>query len=174
MNLREEILKEHSKKQAAKIEKWIGRDQKKYDALVKLFLKGEYRVTQRAGWPMSNIAIRQPKLIHKHLKSLLRNAQQPGLHNAVLRNTVRLLQFVDIPKSLHGLAAETCFQLFNDKRQPVAIKVFSMTVLGRLCKNYPDLIPELKLCIEEHLPYASAGFLSRAKKVMKEIDKGKQ
>jgi len=171
MDLKQEILKEHSKRQTAKIEKWINGDQKKFDELVKLFLNGEYRITQRAGWPMSNIAIKHPKLIHKHLKNLLLNAQKPGLHNAVFRNTVRLLQFVEIPKSLHGLTAETCFQLFNDRKQPVAIQVFSMTVLGRLCKVYPELIPELKLCIDEHLPYASAGFLSRAKKVMKEIEK---
>ena len=46
-----------------------------------------------------------------------------------------------------------------------------MTVLGQLCKDYPELIPELKLCIEERLPYASAGFLSRAKKVRREIEK---
>src|SRR4029078_8629095 len=100
MNLRQEILKEHSKRQAIKIEKWVNDDQKKFDQLVKLFLKGEYRVTQRAGWPMSSIAIKHPKLIQKHLKNLLLNAQKPGLHNAVLRNTVRLLQFVEIPKPL--------------------------------------------------------------------------
>jgi hypothetical protein len=171
MDLRQEILKEHSKRQALKIERWVNGDQKKFDELVKLFLKGEYRVTQRAGWPMSSIAIKYPELIHKHLKNLLLNAQRPGLHNAVLRNTVRLLQFVDIPPPLHGLAAETCFQLFKDKKQPIAIRVFSMTVLGNLCKEYPEMISELKLCIEEQLPYASAGFLARAKKVIREIDK---
>jgi len=171
MDLQKEILKEHSKKQTDKIIAWINGDQKKFDELVKLFLRGEYRVTQRAGWPMSTIAIKHPGLIHKHLKNLLLNAQKPGLHNAVLRNTVRLLQFVEIPKALHGLATETCFQLFNDRKQPVAVQVFSMTVLGRLCKLYPELIPELKLCIEEHLPYASAGFISRAKKVIKQLEK---
>lgn len=169
MNLRAEILKEHSKQQTNRIIKWIGKDQKKFDELVSLFLKGEYRVTQRAGWPLSNIAIEHPALISKHLKKLLLNMQQPGLHNAVLRNTLRLLQFVKIPKSLQGHAAETCFQLFTDKKQPVAVHVFSMSVLGNLCMDYPELKQELKLCIEEQLPYASAGFRSRARKVMKQI-----
>ena len=41
MDLREMILKEHSKKQADKIIRWIGEDQKKFDALVKLFLGDE-------------------------------------------------------------------------------------------------------------------------------------
>jgi len=171
MHLREEILKEHSKRQANKIVRWVGDDQEKFDELVGLFLKGEYRVTQRAGWPLSNIVIAYPKLISKHLKKLLLNLDHPNLHNAVLRNTLRLLQFVNIPKSLHGLAAETCFRLLNDKKQPVAIHVFSMSVLGNLCMDYPELKQELQLSIEEQLPYGSAGFRSRARKVLKQINK---
>jgi hypothetical protein len=48
MNLREEILKEHSKAQSNKIVSWIGNSQKKFDELFNLFLNDEYRVTQRA------------------------------------------------------------------------------------------------------------------------------
>ncbi|HLG33280.1 MAG TPA: hypothetical protein VI757_00245 [Bacteroidia bacterium] len=43
-----------------KIIRYVGDDQKKFDALVELFLKGEYRVTQRAGWSMSYIVIAHP------------------------------------------------------------------------------------------------------------------
>ena len=170
VNLREEILREHSRRQTERIISYIGADQKKFDALVELFLKGEYRVTQRAGWPMSELVIAHPQLIKKHLKKLLLNTKKPNLHNAVLRNTFRLLQFVSIPKPLQGLAVETCFHFLNDMKQPVAIHVFSMSVLGNLCKEYPELKGELKLSIESHLPNASAGFRSRAKKVLKQID----
>jgi hypothetical protein len=169
MNLREEILKEHSKKQRDKIIRWVGNDQKKFDALVKLFLGEEYRVTQRAGWPLSYLVEKHPKLIRKHLKKILLNLDKPGLHNAVLRNTLRLLQYIDLPKSLQGLAANQCFRLLTDKSQPVAIHVFSMSVLGKLCIEHPELKLELQLTIEEHMPYGSAGFKSRAKKVLKKI-----
>ncbi len=171
MNLREEILKEHSRRQTDKIIRYVGSDQKKFDALVELFLKGEYRVTQRAGWPMSELVISHPHLIKKHLKKLLLNTKKPNLHNAVLRNTFRLLQFVSMPKSLQGLAVETCFHFLNDMKQPIAIHVFSMSVLGNICKEHPELKQELKLSIESHLPHASAGLRSRAGKILKEIDK---
>src|SRR6188472_2784723 len=118
MDLLKEILKEHSKRQTSKIEKWINGDQKKFDALVKLFLEGEYRVTQRAGWPMSDIVQSHPLLVRKHLRKMLSNLETPGLHNAVIRNTFRLLQFIDIPESIHGLAADVAFRFFNDKKQP--------------------------------------------------------
>jgi len=170
-DLRQEILKEHSKRQANKIIKWVNGDQKKFDELVKLFLNGEYRVTQRAGWPMSDIVQRHPHLVRKHLRKMLLNLETPDLHNAVIRNTFRLLQFIEIPKSVHGLAADTAFRFFNDKKQPVAIHVFSMTVLGNLCKKYPELKNELMPMIKERLPYSTAGFNSRAKRILKELDK---
>lgn len=170
MNLREEILREHSKKQTDKIISYIGTSQKKFDELVELFLKGEYRVTQRAGWPLSYISIAHPEMIRKHLKKLLLNINKSNLHNAVVRNTFRLLQFVEIPKPLQGLATEVCFDYFLDRNQPVAVRVFSMTVLGNLCKSYPDLKNELRISIEVNLPYASAGFKARAKKVLRELD----
>ena len=169
MNLRDEILREHSKKQTEKIIRWVGTDRKKFDRLVALFLKGEYRVTQRAGWPLSYIAIAHPHLITKHLRKLVLNLEQPGLHNAVIRNTLRLLQFVKIPGRLQGLAAETCFRFLNDKKQPVAIHVFSMSVLGNLCREHPELRNELKLSIEAQLPYGTAGFRARARMVLKQI-----
>jgi hypothetical protein len=169
MNLSQEILKEHSKKQTDKIIRYIGTNQNKFDALVELFLNGEYQVTQRAGWPLSYISIAHPEMIRKHLKNLLVNIKKPNLHNAVVRNTFRLLQFVEIPKSLQGIAVEVSFNYFNDIKQPVAIRCFSMTVLGNLCKEYPELKNELLICIEENLPHASAGFRARAKKVLTEI-----
>ena len=166
MNLREEILKEHSRKQADKIIRWIGTDQDKFDELVSLFLKGEYRVTQRAGWPLSDIVIVHPHLITRHIKKLLLNLNNPDLHNAVIRNTLRLLQFIKIPKASQGLAAEICFQLMNDKKQPVAVHVFAMSVLANLCMDYPEMKQELMLSINERLPYATPGFRSRAKKIL--------
>ena len=48
MKLHEAIFKEHFKKQTTKIVQWIDADQDKFDQLVELFLRGEYRVTQRA------------------------------------------------------------------------------------------------------------------------------
>ncbi|MEO6456072.1 MAG: hypothetical protein ABIN97_18470 [Ginsengibacter sp.] len=109
MNLREEILEEHSKAQCNKIVQWIGCDQKRFDELFELFLNDEYRVTQRAGWPLSYSAIAHPGFMNKNLKKLIENLKKPALHNAIKRNSVRLLQHVTIPKKYHGEVMEICF-----------------------------------------------------------------
>ena len=48
MNLRNEILKEHSKVQCNKIVQWVGDSEKRFEDLFNLFLNDVYRVNQRA------------------------------------------------------------------------------------------------------------------------------
>ena len=169
MKLREEILKEHSKTQCAKIVKWVGSNQARFDELFRLFLNDEYRVVQRAAWPLSYCVIAHPSLISKHWKRLLKNLQKPGLHDAVKRNSIRLMQDIEIPEKYHGDVMNTCFSYLESPAEPLAVKVFSMSVLGNIAMRYPDIKAELKLIIEDQLPRQTAGFKSRAKKVLKQI-----
>ena len=171
MNLREEILKEHSKAQCSKLVKWVGSSQQHFDELFYLFLNDEYRVIQRAAWPVSYCAMAHPSFINKHWNKLIKNLQKPNLHDAVKRNSIRLLQDMKIPEKNHGEVMNICFTFLESSTEALAVKVFSMTVLGNLAKLYPEIKPELKLLIEDQLSYQSAGFKSRAKKVLKDLDK---
>ncbi|MES2774908.1 MAG: hypothetical protein V4722_12025 [Bacteroidota bacterium] len=165
--LEEMILEEHSKAQTNKIITWVGTDQKRFDELVSLFLKGKPLITQRAGWPLSYIGATHPTLVKKHLKSIIKNLEKPNLHNAIKRNTVRLLEHIDIPESLHGEVMNHCFGYIEDPNEAVAVKAFSLTVLENLSKQYPEIVPEIKLIIESRWEHATAAIKSRAKKLMK-------
>lgn len=167
MKLREQLLKEHSKANCDKIVQWIGSDQSRFDELFKLFLSDEYRVVQHAAWPMSYAVIANPQLIKKHFNKLITNLDKPGIHDAVKRNTLRFLQEVDIPKRFHGRLMDTCFKYISVPGEAIAVKAFSLTVLEKLSKTYPEIIPELKLLIEENYDRETAAFRSRAKKVLK-------
>jgi hypothetical protein len=162
MDFRKELLEEHSKAQAVKIQRYIGRDAQKFAELVKVFLTGPYRVTQRAAWPLSICIEQYPELARPHLKSLLQNLDQEGLHPAVKRNTMRLLQFVSIPKSLQGLATATAFRFLQNPSEAIAVRVFSMTVLANIAKENSGLKKEIRLILEDQLPFGSAGIVSRA------------
>ncbi len=167
MNLQAEILEEHSKKQCNKIVNWVGSDKKKFNELFHLFLNGEYRITQRAAWPLTYCTIAYPKFMEHNYAPLLDNLKKPYLHDSIKRNTMRLLQQVAIPEEYEGTVMEICFKYLESPDEAVAIKAFSLTVLGRLAKKYPEIISEIKLLIEEQLPHQSAAFKSRAKKFMK-------
>jgi hypothetical protein len=170
MNLRATILAEHSKKQCDKIVSWVGDDQKRFNKLFELFLNGEYRVTQRAAWPLSYCVVAYPHFIKPHFRKLIGNLKKPNLHNAVKRNAVRLLQVANIPEKYEGDIMDICFHYLQSPTEAVAVKVFSIKVLGNLAKKYPDIIPEIILIIEEQLPHQAPAFKRRAKWFMREIN----
>lgn len=164
MNLREEILKEHSKNQCNKIVTWIGDSQKRFDELFNLFLNDEYRVTQRAAWPLSNSVIDHPEFIKNKFSLLLNNLKKPGLRNSIKRNTIRIFGQVAIPKKFEGEIMEICFEYIASPDEMVAIKAYSLSVLQKLSKKYPEILPEIKVLIEDQLPHQTPAFKSRAKK----------
>ena len=165
MDLRQAILKEHSKKQCTKIVKWVGKNEDRFAELMKLFFNGDDLVAQRASWPMSYCVMAHPNLVEPYFKKLLILLNKPDLHNAIHRNIVRLLQSVEIPEAFEGQVMDACFKFIQNPSTPVAIKAFSITCLENLSKKYPEILPELRLIIEERWDSESAAFRSRAKKI---------
>lgn len=171
MNLRDEILKEHSKRQAHKIAAWVGSDEDRFEELLEFVLKDEPIVSQRAAYAFGVVADLQPQLMQKHLEVLIETLKQPKLHDAVKRNIVRMLQEVHIPDDLLGTVTDVCFGYLASGVEPIAIKAFSMTVLLKVARRYPDIKNELKMLIEHQLIDASPATLNRGQKVLKELEK---
>jgi hypothetical protein len=169
MDLRNQILAEHTKANCQKIVSWVGDDAKKFNELFELFLQAEYRIKQRAAWPMSYCAIAHPEFMRNNFDKLILNLKKPRIHNSIKRNSLRLLQEVDIPEKYEGDIMEICFQFVEAPEEAVAIKAFSLTILGDLAKKYPEIIPEIKLIIEDQFPHQTAGFKVRAKKLLMEF-----
>lgn len=168
MNIKDEILREHSKQQAIKIASYIGTDPDRFDELMHLFFDREYRTSQRAAWVVSHCLDKHPELAKPHLEKMVLNLRNE-VHVAVVRNTLRVLQFMDIPDEVLGEATDICFTIMESGSQPIAVKVFAMTVLANICKKLPDLKNELTLLIEDQMPFASAGFRSRGTKILRRL-----
>src|SRR5690349_694324 len=98
MDLREEALKEHSKKQVKKIAAWIGNNEDRFRQYLYLFLHDEYRVVQRISWVLCVIAETYPGLVEKNMGEIIKRLDDKDIHTAVKRNVIRVLQFLEIPK----------------------------------------------------------------------------
>ena len=168
MDIREQLLKEHSKSNANKIAHYVSDNTSRFALLMKLFFSDEYRVTQRAAQVVSICSDSHPQLIRPYLKELILNLRN-DVHDAVKRNSLRILQDIELPESLHGDMADIGFRLLTSREEPVAVKVFAMTVLANICKKEPDLKNELEIIIEDQMPYGSAGFISRGNKILKRL-----
>ncbi len=169
MNFRKEFEKGQSKALTTAIVNKVANSQQKMDELMQCFIKGPVRITQYAAWPMSYIAKKHPHLLFKYYPLLIDLLNKEGKHNSINRNILRAFQFVEIPEEHEGNVLDVSFRLLNSPSEPVAVKAFSMTVIYNLSKKYPDIIPELKACIEALMPDASAGIKSRGSKILKAI-----
>jgi hypothetical protein len=166
VDIRQALASVHSKENALAIVDYIGDDTKRFAELMSIFFEGIYRLTQRAAWPMNTCAERHPELIRPFLPKLVDLLKSDDNHDAVKRNIVRLLQFVDIPPRLAGKVYSHCLDLINDPNEPIAVRVFSITVAAKIAHTKPDLMNELRLVVRENLPHSSAAFRVRAREVL--------
>jgi hypothetical protein len=166
MDIRQALMAIHSKRQAMAIVEFIGDDAQRFAELMKLFFAGEYRLTQCAAGIMGYCVERRPELIRPYLPKLLDCLGRDDMHNAVKRNVVRLLQYIEIPRRLAGKVYAHCVDLIDCGYEPVAVRAFALTAAARIARSEPDLMNELRLIVRKHLPHTTAAFHKRAREVL--------
>lgn len=171
MNIKEALLENsvYSKAQILKVSEYACSSAKRFKELMQCFLSDEYRLAQRAAWSVSWAAKKKPAIIGPHIKTLVAQLSRTDVPDAVIRNSVRVLQDIEIPEVLHGDVMHACFQFIESPSTAIAIKAFSLTTLFNLSEIYPEIKPELKLIIEDRIDNETAAFKSRAKKILKAL-----
>ncbi|MBA3683052.1 MAG: hypothetical protein H0W73_18085 [Bacteroidetes bacterium] len=168
MDIAKRLEQEHSLTLTNAIIKYIGDDKKRFKVLMDLFFKAEPRVVQRAAWPMSYVAINNPKLIYPYLDKLIRKLNEPGNHPAIPRNIMRFFEEIEIPEKHEGPLVDVCFKLIVAAESPIAVKAFAITVATSICKKYPELKQELRLHLEHMQNYPmTAAIKVRIKRALK-------
>lgn len=172
MNIRERLEAEHSKSLTTAIVNYIGKDKKRFKELMTVFFGGEYRLTQRAAWPLSFVAIEHPELLKPYYAQLISKLKEPGAHPAIARNILRTFQEVDVPEAYQGELIDLCFRFVSSEMQPIAIRAFAMSTATRICKHYPELKNEFLIILKEMatLPQ-SPGIKVRIKSALKELQR---
>lgn len=171
MDIRTQLLKEHSKANTLKITSYIGSNPDRFEELLKLFLADEYLTTQRAAMVISAYFDKNPDIFQPYVGKVIENlVEKKDIHVAVKRNTVRCLQFCSIPMEYESALFDCCLSYLSDVSETVAVKAFSMTILYRICKMYPDLKQEVIPLIEDLLVYnEKAGLQNRGRKILQKL-----
>jgi hypothetical protein len=171
MNLRETILKEHSKKQCQKIVAWVDDDKKRFAELIYLMLNDEYRVAQRAAYPVSYCVRKHPGLIKPWFGKMIKKMGDKTAHDAVRRNSLRILEDVNIPEKYCGGLFEISNQYLHNLKEPIAVRAFSISVMCNIAKKFPELKTEVKLNAESLLQCGIPALEARGRNVLKELSK---
>lgn len=157
---------ERSKKHIAQIVDRITDSEAGVDAMMEIFLGDHPRNAELAAWVVGDLGQKHPEKFIKRLPQLMEVLNSDKVHGSLKRNTLRILEKMDIPDEHLDAATDVCFRLLADPFEEVAIRAFSMGVLQKSCERVPELWPELQLILEENMPHATPAFISRAKKLI--------
>ncbi len=166
-------IKEHIQQRASKNEtvaftKYIIERPYLIEELYKLIFQYNIKEQWKAAWLFEHIYLEDKRLINPYLKNMIQ--QFPNLESdGVKRHFSKILAYSEINHLLDGCFINTCFDWILSEKIPVAVKANCMHILYNATKIYPELKPELKIVIEEQFNNNSAGFKSRARKILKEI-----
>ncbi len=172
MNLEKALSAPYSQTGVRKIANYVGEDAARFKLLVDQVLSFDNKKIQLAAGSMSICIEKHPPLLNKYIKKLIKAAAASAATDSLKRNVLRALQFVQIPTKDQGIVADFCFTTLANRKVAIAIRVFAMTVLGNIAQEHADLKQELKLLLESELSVGSAGYVSRAKKVLRRLEQG--
>ena len=166
MDLKQILNTNTSTENAKKIELWIGTDPDRMHQLMDLFFNGSFRENQLAAHPLMYISDNNPGLFKPFIELMVENLTDDK-HDAVIRNTLRVFQNIDLPENVEGEVFDKCMNYLSNPRYPVGIRVFAMTVLTNICIKYPELKAEVQPLIEDILEISeSGGMISRGRKML--------
>jgi hypothetical protein len=147
MDLKKTLLSEHSKAVTDQIIRYVGSDKIRFNNLMLLFLGNDRVLSQRASWPVGYIGIKHPNLLNPHFKKMIAHLDDPNIHDAIKRNTLRIFETIDIPEKYCSQIFDLCLRFISGELYAIAIRAFAITTATGICKKIPEFKNELKLIL---------------------------
>lgn len=148
----------------------ILQDESRIDELMQCFFSDHLRTCQHAAWPVGILAEKHPTILLPYLPKMVTNLDEPK-HDAVVRNTLRTFQFIEIPEELQSDVYDRCLEYLSNPKHPIAFTAFGMTVCADIAMQYPELREEVIAAIEYRMPHGSSGIRARGSKEMRRLRK---
>lgn len=125
----------------------------------------------RASWTLSKACDMFPEMIYPYMQRLLE-----GLNSiedeSTRRSFLRIISISEISKLSikdHGILADHCFKALSSQFSSIAVKAYSMEILYKLTRIYPELAHELSALIIMLQGEGSAGIIARGKIILKKL-----
>ncbi len=148
----------------------VGPDPERYSSLVDMAFSREMPICWRATWIMDYLAEEHPWLAEPHIGRIWNEI--PAAHpDGVTRSALRLLARYDIPEEQQGVATDLCLDWLQKESVPVAIKVYSMELLLKIAKDYPELSNEFITIMEDQKSNNTVAFTARARHIIRALEK---
>ena len=148
----------------------VGKSSAKFETLLDLTLFDKDPLSWRAAWILDGSDEQHPGLASPYLSKIIQNLPQLESKGA-LRSLLRLLCRFEIQEEDQGLLIDLCFGYLVSEFYPVAVKVHAMQIVYNHALIYPELKEELITVIEDQVDNNTVGFLSRGRRIIRQLKK---
>jgi hypothetical protein len=141
-----------------------------FGVFVELSLMDEKSYAERASRVVCICSHSFPELFRPYCSQVIRELKNLRSDGA-MRNLLKTLAEVPVRLSNKDktILLNQCFDYLMSNKYPIAVHVFSMQILYNLSREIPEIGDELSQILLERIPEASAGYRSRAKRIMKKL-----
>lgn len=139
--------------------------------LVEYSFLPDRRLAFRASWTLSKACDRFPEMIVPYLDDIIERLSTVDNESA-LRSFLRIISLSDfgnLPARYQGILADFSFKALNSGDSAIAVKAYSMEILYKLAKIYPELAYELSATINMLKGEGSAGIIARGHIILKKL-----
>ncbi|BDC98426.1 hypothetical protein [Persicobacter psychrovividus] len=165
----EQIAHRIPKSEITVLAKSINSEPAKIQLLIDAVASPLKTVQFNAIWILRSVYEANPNLLKKDIP-LLVGLLKKHPEDVVQRNILAMLQHQkQLPKVVWDDLANICFNALEQNSTPTAIRVFAMDTAFQLLKYFPELVNELIVLVEDHLPVATTGFKNRAGKLLPKL-----
>lgn len=143
-----------------------------FDEIVRAIEKGSKREKFIGSWVLSRAVELQPEIMDDAAHLTCIRSIEINHDGGLRRNICRVWQFA-LPQSeaLQLKVLELAIHLLTDYNQDLAVRVFSITVLEKLLKFFPEIKEEVIFILEREYNQASPSFRVRANRLIKTANK---
>ena len=140
-----------------------------YKNLVDITLTSNNPKSWRAAWLMDKINDQAPDLIINYIPEIIEQLKVEK-SDGKKRHLLKLISLKEIPDEYLGFLTDFCIAIFTSSKEPIAVRVHAMQILGNIAMKEPDLKTEIVLIMEHEMEnHGSAGIVSRCKKILKKL-----
>lgn len=145
----------------------IGSNQEQFDELMELMYLDKYPISMRAAWAAYLVSEKAPQLVSPHLEKLI-NALPTAKVDGLKRSALKMLcnAAYDLSEESIGKLADIAFTFAEDANQAIAIRAFSIDIIMKVVKVYPDITNELIAILESIMPDGSKGLKNKCGKLL--------
>lgn len=142
--------------------------------LVNLIIKSDDRRAIVASWIVSHAAEYTPEIIDSKISARILDRLKVTQKGTIKRNLIRIFQYVILKSKQTFELLDVAFGFFENPKEEIAVRAFSLTCLEKHLDQFPEIIPEIEFIIEREYESLTPAFIARVRNFNKKTDKLKK